>query len=82
MAPDRIREALRAAPFRPFVVEISGGKKVAVRHPDYTQLSPSGRTLVIFTDDQDSMEMPDVFLISNLTFATGPAGKRKPARKK
>ena len=45
MAPDRLREALKAAPFRPFTVELPNGKRVRVKHPDYTLLTPrAGRS--------------------------------------
>ena len=68
MAPDKVREALRVLPFKPFVVELAGGKRVTVKHPDYAQLSPAGRTLIVFTNDDDAMETIDVFLISNLSY--------------
>ena len=82
MAPDKLREALDAAPFRPFTVELAGGKRVPVKHVDYTRLSPAGRTLIVFTDDDDSMEMIDVFLISNLTFGSGRADRKRTVRRR
>jgi hypothetical protein len=77
MAPDQVREALRTLPFRPFSVQIAGGKRVPIKHPDYAWLSPSGRTLVVSTNDSDSMEMIDVFLITNLSFNGSKAARRK-----
>jgi hypothetical protein len=72
MAPDRLRATLHTVPFRPFVVEVAGGKKVAVEHPDYASLSPGGRTLIVYGyPEDDSMEIIDVFLISNLSLASG-----------
>jgi hypothetical protein len=68
MAPDRVRDALKATPFRPFTAELPNGKRVPVKHPDYAHLSPAGRTLIV-DDDHDGMEMIDVFLITNLSFA-------------
>lgn len=68
----QLRAALRALPFRPFTLEVAGGKRVPVRHSDYAQLSPNGRTLIVFTDDHDAMEMLDVVLISNLSFESRP----------
>lgn len=70
MAPDKIREALRILPFRPFVIEIAGGKRVPVKHPDYAHLSPNGRTLIVYTNDDDAMEMIDVLLVSNVSYGT------------
>ena len=67
MAPDRLRHALKSAPFRPFTVELPNAKRIFVKHPDYAHLSPAGRTLIV-DDDNDGMEMIDVFLITNLSF--------------
>ena len=64
-------------PFRAFTVEIAGGKRVHVKHPDYAQLSPEGRTLVVFTNDQDAMEMIDVFLITNLVEDSKQTARRR-----
>lgn len=82
MAPDRIREALTATPFRPFTVELAGGKRIPVKQVDYTRLSPAGRTLIVFTDDEDSMEMNDVFLISHLSSDGGRAPRGRPVRRR
>jgi hypothetical protein len=76
MAPDQVRKALRAVPFRPFSVEVAGGRRVQVKHTDYAQLSPAGRTLVVFTDDDDAAEIIDVFLITSLNLAKTPARRK------
>jgi len=71
MVPDRLHKALTTLPFRPLVVETGSGKRVHIEHPDYTRLSPAGRTLVVFSADDEEMEISDVFLITNLTVASG-----------
>jgi len=59
-------------PFRPFTVEVAGGKRIAIAHADYASLSPGGRTLIVYGyPNDDSMEIIDVFLISNLSVAGG-----------
>ena len=78
MVTDRVREALRTLPFRPFTVEIAGGKRVHVKHPDYAQLAPNGRTLVVFTNDRDAMEIIDVMLVGNLSFESTRKVARRP----
>ncbi|MEA3210272.1 MAG: hypothetical protein QOE70_3329 [Chthoniobacter sp.] len=77
MAPDRLREALRALPFQPFTVEIAGGKRVRVKHSDYAYLSPAGRTLAVYGDDDEWLEMIDVFLITNLSFGRARSTRRR-----
>jgi hypothetical protein len=72
MAPDRLRATLTALPFRPFVAEIAGGKRVAIDHPDYASLSPSGRTLIVYGyPKDDSMEIVDVSLLANFSVKGG-----------
>lgn len=75
MAPDRVRDALKATPFRPFTVELPTAKRVHIKHPDYAFLSPAGRTLIV-EKDNEGMEMIDVFLITNLSFPAAKARKR------
>ena len=76
MAPDQVRKVLQAVPFRPFTVEIAGQRRVSVEHTDYAQLSPAGRTLVVFSDDDDAADIIDVFLIKNLSLAKTPARRK------
>jgi hypothetical protein len=71
MAPDRLRKHLHEVPFSPFSVEIPGGRRFRIRHPDYAVLSPTGRTLIVHPDDTDDYEVIDVFLISNLSVEGG-----------
>ena len=72
MAPDRLREQLRAMPFRPFPVEFAGGKRIPVIRPDFALRSPAGRTLIVYTDPQDSrMEIGNVFSITDLSVEAG-----------
>jgi hypothetical protein len=77
MAPDRLRESLRALPFQPFTVEIAAGKKIPVKYPDYAHLSPAGRTLSVYGDNDEWLEMIDVFLITNLSFGRARATRRR-----
>ena len=76
MAPDQVRKVLQAVPFRPFTVEIGGQRRVSVEHTDYAQLSPAGRTLVVFSDDDDAADIIDVFLITSLSLAKTPARRK------
>ena len=57
-------------------MEIAGQRRVSVEHTDYAQLSPAGRTLVVFSDDDDAADIIDVFLIKNLSLAKTPARRK------
>ena len=62
MPPTPIRQFLHATPFRPFRVRLADGRSYEVKHPDYAFLSPSGRLLHVYLNEDD-FEMLDVFLI-------------------
>ena len=64
MTVQEFRSVLEALPFRPFKVYLADGRKVAIRHQDYALLSPTGRTLIVYQDD-------DSFQVLDLMLATG-----------
>jgi hypothetical protein len=54
-----LRELLTAVPFKPFVLCLSDGRKLPVRHPDFLTISPKGR--IMWEGDADNefaMAMP------------------------
>lgn len=44
---DQVREAMHAAPFRPFKVYLTDGRSYVVQHPDFIALSPNPREMTI-----------------------------------
>lgn len=69
MAPQAIRELLHASPFAPFKVRLPDGRQIPVPTPDHASLSPAGRRLVIFSDE-DQMNILDPILIPALELET------------
>jgi hypothetical protein len=49
---ERIREAMKAQPFRPFDLVLSDGRSYTITHPDYISLPPAPfpRDLVFYTE--------------------------------
>lgn len=77
MTANRIRELLHALPFTPFKIQLPGGKKIRVPHPDFMSIAPSGRFGVVI-GPKDETYTVDVFLITALEeepARTGKAGK-------
>jgi hypothetical protein len=72
MTADAIREALHTVPFVPFALQVVGGKKYAVPHPDFVAVSPTGRTLVLYTEG-DRSTVIDIALVSQLERQTSAA---------
>ncbi|MGC1481430.1 MAG: hypothetical protein WA771_13085 [Chthoniobacterales bacterium] len=68
MAPPAIREFLEAQPFQPFSIRLPDGERVLIPTADHAFLSPAGRRLLVFSDD-DRMRTFDPILISELESA-------------
>lgn len=74
MTAREFRSVFGALPFRPFKVYLADGRGVAIRHQDYALLSPTGRTLIVYQDD-------DSFQVLDLMLATGiEVNGRRPKR--
>ena len=65
MTVEAIKDALHVTPFVPFALEVVGGKRFNVRHPDFVAVSPGGGTMTLYTDGENSVVL-DVALISQL----------------
>jgi hypothetical protein len=72
MTVDQRRAARESNPFRPFTISLAGGRAHRVTHRDYLSLSPSGRTAIVYRDD-DSFSILDVLLVTEVEVdAPGP----------
>ena len=44
----RLRELLRATPFRPFIIRMAGGREYRVGHPDFVFASPNNQSWILW----------------------------------
>lgn len=65
MAVKQLRSAISATPFRPFTLRMVDGRSFPVRHPDFIERSPLGRTLIVYRDDE-SHGVFDMLLVTEL----------------
>jgi hypothetical protein len=73
---DEIRELYNAARFKPFELILTNGRSVAVKHPDFMALSPTGRTVVVF--EQDSHLTIDVpLIIATKSYENGSRSRKR-----
>ena len=72
MTSERLKETLDARPFRPFALRLAEGELVRVDHPELIARSPGGRTVVVFSPN-DQMKILDLVLVTSLE--TVPPGK-------
>jgi len=52
MTIQQLRAEQRATPFRPFTVHMADGHAFRVPHPDFLSMSPTGRTVIIYQEDE------------------------------
>jgi hypothetical protein len=50
MTADKLRNAIRAVPFRPFSFKLTGGRIYPVTDPSLIAISASGREVTLYTD--------------------------------
>ncbi len=68
MTIEQFTAALKAEPFRPFVLHAVSGKEYPVNHPEMAIRTPSGRTVVVVTGDETTAIL-DLLLIESLSFS-------------
>ncbi|MDE3068009.1 MAG: hypothetical protein KGJ60_10730 [Verrucomicrobiota bacterium] len=68
---DRLREKLSNG-FKPFVLELSGGKRVPVLHPEFVIVGKGG---VVVMGEDDSVTTADALHIASIEDL--PAGRRR-----
>ena len=67
MTIEHFRAALRAVPFRPYVMHLADGREVPVRHPELAVATSTGRTTVVVQPD-DTLAIIDLLLVTDLEF--------------
>jgi hypothetical protein len=75
MTSEQIREALRARPFRSFILKTTGGREYVIDHPELAILSQSGRTMSIATPE-DTFAILDVLMIESINVVSNGQGRR------
>jgi hypothetical protein len=63
---EQIRETRKANPFRPFTIHLADGRSWRVPHRDYISMSPSGRTVIVYHNDE-AFSIIDTLLVTELT---------------
>jgi hypothetical protein len=76
MTIEQLRNAYNAQPFRPFVIHLADSREVPVVSRELILTVPSGRTFVVCQPD-DTLNIIDMLLITDLEFRPTTNGKRK-----
>jgi hypothetical protein len=74
MTIQQLRAAQHATPFRPFTVHMADGRAFPVPHPDFLSMSPTGRTVIIYQED-DEFSILDLLLMTEIQMAQPETSK-------
>ena len=74
MKLDRLRDAMHAAPFQPFIIHIADGNPARVPHPDF--IAPLGNRTAIVTSPSENVKpsyrLIDIPMITQLESEGAP----------
>jgi hypothetical protein len=76
MTIEQIRQLYNSAPFKPFIIHLADGRRIPVKHREFMATSPSGRTIVVYEQD-DSFNIIDLLLVTSLEVKNGKASKNR-----
>jgi len=51
-----VKDYAHAAPFMPFVIEMTDGRRFPIRHPDFISVSPRGGSLVVYGPEDNGID--------------------------
>jgi hypothetical protein len=77
MTVQQLRAAKNAAPFQPFTIRMADGRAFPIRHPDFLSMSPSGRTVIVYQED-DEFSILDLLLMTEIEIGSSPSEKGAP----
>jgi hypothetical protein len=66
MTSNQFKSLWKAAPFAPFQIHLADGRALRVPHPDYAQLSPTGRIASVWDEENEAFETVDLLLVTSL----------------
>ena len=69
MTGQQLRTAHLATPFRPFTIRMADGRSFHVPHPEFLVMSPGGRTVFIFRDDEE-FSILDLLLMTEIEMSS------------
>ena len=76
---DRVRDAMRQQPFRPFALRLVDGRSYMVKHPEFVALPPPPWKRDIVYYGEDGVRIIDLAMILELLVEEEPASTSPPA---
>lgn len=78
MTMERVREAVRAVPFKPFTISLTDGRQLRVRSPEFIMVTPEASRTVVIAESGEDYSIVDLLLVTSLDFgkAKGKSASR------
>ena len=75
MTKEVLGKAIHRTPFQPFVLRLADGRAVRVPHQDFISMHPTGRTVIVYGQNED-LEILDVMLVTSLQLPSKPTRRK------
>ena len=76
MTIEQVKRLYENVPFQPFIIHLADGRQIPVRHREFMASSPSGRTIVVY-DQDDSFNIIDLLLVTSLEIKNGKSSNKQ-----
>jgi hypothetical protein len=77
-----VQELAHALPFKPFVIQMSDGRRFAIRHPDFISVSPQGSFVIVFGPDDSGTHLPGLLIASAKLLGRRRLTRTRPRRER
>lgn len=77
MTADAVRDRLEAEPFQPFQMRMPDGRVLAIPHPEFMSLAPTGRIAIVWKGEGERYWTVDLLLVSDLEPLESKARRRR-----
>ncbi len=77
MQADQLRGAMHKTPFRPFVIRTASGERYPVPHPDMISISPSGRTVGVWSETLEDIAIIDMEAITKFVASSSQRSTKR-----
>lgn len=77
MTIDKLREVMRAEPFRAFTISLADGRRLFVPHPEFVWVPPKASRTFYVAGKDDEESIVDLLLVTSIDFGSGANGRGK-----
>ena len=82
MTIDRVRQAVRTEPFKPFTLSLTDGRRFRVRHPECIMIPPEASRTVVVAESGENYSIVDLLLVTSIDFGNGKRHQNSERRKR